>query len=254
MPEKIDRIVGGAQSVCVLSLVDALRSVLEEVEPKRRPVLLEAAKEGLQSGLALRANLEKKQVQDHLRRLLHALNGLAPAEPDIDVDALLKTAIEDVDLGSLTSLNGVTTYLEHQGDQIATNYARSGQAFWFQRVDYTEENQSFLAIGTSSGKHPRFPGQDFNVFCTTQGYRTIKDAGEDLVVYAGGRQLTRSADKNERACFIRFVPLDTLRTWRFWASTNKNGERRDVDGLKFTIKLNPDNPNGYDVTRINRPN
>jgi hypothetical protein len=167
------------------------------------------------------------------------------------VDALLNLDLDDIDLDderNFTPANELETHLSTVGEDMARRYSLSTKTFWMERTSF--KGQHFLGIGTSSGPHPRFPGQDFNIFCTTQGYRTIKDVDAELVFHADGRQLTKGEDRNGRSYFIRFVPISTERTWRFWASTNKDGKRQVVDGLKFTIQLNAESPKGYSVTRM----
>jgi hypothetical protein len=252
MTDRIDRIVGGADSVCVLALMDAMGSVLTESGDQREH-LLTLAKTSLTESMGKRVYLERVHCKSHLDKMLLQLDAMAPQVPpsiQVDVDALLATSLNDIDLEdeNMFSKGDLEQHLTSVGDDMARRYALSGQAFWLERVDY--KGQSYLGIGTSSGPHPKFPGQDFNVFCTTSGHRTIKDAGEDLVVFSGGHQLTRGDDRDGRSYFIRFALISTCRTWRFWGSTNKNGVRKDVDALKFNIQLNAEKPKGYAVTRM----
>lgn len=258
---KKTHIVGGAGSACFHAMTDALGTVLNAIDEGHRSQTLRAAIETFQITLDREVELSTDNNKRHLGLLLRALEGLVPAtelkgksvkcEPEVDVEALIASSINDIDLNdeNLFTKGEVETFLSKAGDEIAQRYAHSGKAFHLERVDTPFKGTSYLAIGTSSGPHPRFPGQDFNVFCTTGGCRTIKEADSDLVVHFGGRQLTRGFDAEGRSYFIRFVPLSSEHSWRFWASTNKDGNRRDVDALKFVIKLNANNAKGYDVTR-----
>jgi hypothetical protein len=253
--DRIDRIVGGAESACVLAMMDVLRSVLNETGDQRLR-LIDVAKTALQESMARRVNLERPGCRSHLEQMLETIALLgaglqAPTEAaPIDVEALVQACIDDVDLNDPNNFSkgDLETFLAEAGADMARRYSLSGKAFWLERTIY--KGQQYLGIGTSSGPHPRFPGQDFNVFCTTQGYRTIKDVDADSIVFSEGRQLTIGEDRDQRSYFIRFAPIATERTWRFWASTNKNGMRKDVDSLKFTIQLDPNSAKGYVVTRM----
>jgi hypothetical protein len=248
MLKKLTRIVGGLGSECVQALLITIHVLI--IDSKDTARVLELAKTTLYTEMGARFELKEKHIAKHVAKLLEALEPPAVEEvevdfPEIDMDALLSTSMDDIDLDdeALTPEASWILQLLRLGDDMAYNYSVSNQAFWLERV--TVDNRSFLGVGTSSGPHSRFPDQDFNVFCTTNGCRSIKDADDELVVYHDGRQLTRGKDRDGRAYFIRFLPLDTCRTWRFWASTNKNGMRRDVADLKFTIKLDPNEPKGY---------
>ena len=255
--DRIDRIVGGAESACVLAMMDALGAVLNETGDQKTR-LIAVAKASLQESMGRRVNLERPGCRSHLDQMVETIEALGPAqeagqlaEPaPIDVDALLNLNLDDIDLDDeshYTPANELEAHLSAVGEDMARRYSLSKQTFWMERTSF--KGQHFLGIGTSSGPHPRFPGQDFNIFCTTQGYRTIKDVDAELVFHANGRQLTKGEDRDGRSYFIRFAPIATERTWRFWASTNKDGRRQDVEGLKFAIQLNADSPRGYIVTR-----
>lgn len=255
MTERISRIVGGADSACVLAMMDALGSVLNATDATARPHLIATAKTALRESMGKRINLDRPGCQSHLDQMLETIDMLgvsqAPVEAaPIDVDALILTSLNDIDLNDENNFTkgDLERFLSEIGQAMAERYACSEQAFWLERTIY--KGQHYLGIGTSSGPHPRFPGQDFNIFCTTQGYRTIKDADADLVVFSSGRQLTLGHDHKDRSYFIRFVPISSEKSWRFWASTNKDGERKDVESLKFTIQLKVENPKGYVVTRM----
>jgi hypothetical protein len=255
----ISRIVGGAESVCVLALQDAVLAAAQAPasEPQQRR---EAAIEAFTERLGKEVDLSFKCNQKHYDKIVAVLRGLPPVvEPKIDVEALLNTTLDDINLDDDNIFakgdDDISRFLSAKGQELANAYASSGKPFFMERVQYVSQDRSmsclYLAIGTSSGKHPKFPGQDFNVFCTTGSFRTIRDAGEDLVVHAGGRQLTKSADRDGRSYFIRFLPItDESRVWRFWASTNKNGIRKDVDQLRFSIRPSLTAPKGYDVIRM----
>lgn len=258
MTDRIDRIVGGAESACVLALMDAVAAVLNATEVLAKPHLLKVAKTALSESMATRVNLDRVHCKSHLDDMLLKLDAMGPeqakptepASTQVDADALILTSMDDIDLAdeNLFSKGDLEQFLTRVGDDMARRYSLSNQAFWLERTDY--KGQGYLGIGTSSGPHPKFQDQDFNVFCTTNGYRTIKDVGDDLVVFSGGRQLTRGDDRDGRSYFIRFAPLSTCRTWRFWGSTNKDGVRKDVDALKFNIQLDASASKGYVVTRM----
>lgn len=258
MTDRIDRIVGGAESACVLAMMDALGAVLNETGDQKTR-LIAVATAALQESMGKRVNLERQGCRSHLDQMLETIAALGPAQQagqlaeaaPIDVDALINLNLDDIDLNdenNFSKTNDLEAHLSTIGEDMARRYSLSNKPFWLERTSF--KDQHFLGIGTSSGPHPRFPGQDFNIFCTTSGYRTIKDVDAELVVYADGRQLTKGEDRDGRSYFIRFVPITSERTWRFWASTNKDGKRQDVDGLKFTIQLNIDSPKGYVVTRM----
>lgn len=257
MTDRIDRIVGGAESACVLALMDAVATVLNDTG-EQRARFIAAAKATLSESMAKRVNLDRAHCKSHLDQMLLQLDSMnpeqaKPAEPvttQVDVDALILTSMDDIDLEdeNIFAKGDLEQFLTRVGDDMARRYSLSNQAFWLERTDY--KGQGYLGIGTSSGPHPKFVDQDFNVFCTTNGHRTIKDVGDDLVVFSGGRQLTRGEDRDGRSYFIRFVQLSTCRTWRFWGSTNKEGVRKDVDALKFNIQLDATVPKGYVVTRM----
>lgn len=252
-----NHIVGGAGSACFHAMTDALGVALAATDASIRRHVLQDAIVAFRMTLGREVDLSTENNKRHLGLLEKALQALGPVaeeaakvDPSTDIDALLDSFIDEIDLNdeNIFSKGEDETFLSTQGEKIAQRYAASGKAFHLERVDH--KGTAYLAIGTSSGPHPRFPGQDFNVFCTTNGCRTIKDADSELVVHFGGKQLTKGVDADGRSFYIRFVPLSTERSWRFWASTNRDGERRDVDTLKFVIKLNPKSPKGYDVTRM----
>jgi hypothetical protein len=254
----IDRIVGGADSVCVLALQDAVlaAAALDAASDTRQR--REAAIKAFTERLSVEVDLTRACNKKHHDKIVGVLRGLVPVEePKIDVEGLLNMTLNDINLDDdniFSKGDTVAQILGDHGHALVTKYADSGKPFFMERVQYDAgtHGSAYLAIGTSSGKHPKFPGQDFNVFCTTTGYRTIKDAGDDLVVHAEGRQLTKSLDKDGRSYFIRFVPITAEgKVWRFWASTNKNGVRKDVDQLRFMIRLDATKDKGYEVLKIN---
>jgi len=235
--QKIRKIIGGADAVCTVAVMNALRAVRQHLvmdgeRPDRDQAAVEALIEGfdgivlgaMYDHLTAKCDMEANSPKDHWAKLKRAykepwrppVEEPVTMDPNEDFDAWL----DEVD-GTMPS--DPMDPFKAEGAKWAKEYARrgqdTGQKHFVRKVEI--EGVAYLVVGCSSGDDAEGDvahanGALGNVsFKAADESQVVRDKGELFKVYC--------KDYAQRTYWVQFLvhtPGQKFRLW--WASKNNN--------------------------------
>jgi hypothetical protein len=273
-----DRILEGSNSVLVRTLTDAAagllaksgqldefidvfrKNMMTQPEVLRNPKYARHMSEVIDR-LTLRAEINGAQLDPNYTVISNhgpspKTNGKSQHDFDDLLDLIDPPATEDVsledepdtidDILDGTSKASAVDVLSLILRKCAVDFAESRQHPFVRAFDDGSHSPHasgrYVVVGTCVGRSKKNPRAEFNANCTTQNFRKIKDASDDILVYRDGRPMSVCHEATDGGrFFVWLLHHKPGLELRFWVNVNEPGKpRSDIDSGNVRVRLTDD--------------